>query len=239
VIGNRVVIGPGAVVIGNVRVGDDVTIGAGAVVMTNVPPGAVISPILAQVVEGRDAPPSEDTPAPSVRSLWRALRSDLWANGGTFWSPGFQVIAPHRIRHWLAARPGFSARLADRVLRTWEARSRRAQQIDLPYSVNLGDQVRLSSKGRIRIAEGSEIGEGASFGEDVVVGWNDRSPGHPGSVRIGPGAQIRSGAVIGAGVQIGKGATIGFNAIVMNDVPAGAFAEASAPKLLRAMATAG
>jgi serine O-acetyltransferase len=41
-IGNRVYIGPGAIVIGDVEVGDDALIGAGAVVTRSVPPRAVV-----------------------------------------------------------------------------------------------------------------------------------------------------------------------------------------------------
>jgi serine O-acetyltransferase len=41
VIGNRVDIGAGAVIVGAIRIGDDVSIGANAVVLTDVPPNCV------------------------------------------------------------------------------------------------------------------------------------------------------------------------------------------------------
>lgn len=43
VIGNRVEVGPGAVIIGPITVGDDVVIGPNAVVTTNVPPGSIVA----------------------------------------------------------------------------------------------------------------------------------------------------------------------------------------------------
>ncbi|TJY61954.1 hypothetical protein E4T66_06835 [Sinimarinibacterium sp. CAU 1509] len=41
-IGNRVDVGAGAIIIGDIVIGDDVVIGAGAVVTKTVPPGAVV-----------------------------------------------------------------------------------------------------------------------------------------------------------------------------------------------------
>ncbi len=57
VIGNRVEIGAGVVVIGAVHVGDDVVVGANAVVTKSVPAGAVVGGVPARVLRMRD--PSE------------------------------------------------------------------------------------------------------------------------------------------------------------------------------------
>lgn len=52
-LGNRVVIGTGASVLGNIRLGDDVKIGAGSVVVHSVPDGATVVGIPARVVRTR------------------------------------------------------------------------------------------------------------------------------------------------------------------------------------------
>lgn len=55
-IGNRVVIGSGAVVLGAIMVNDDVRIGSGSVVTKTVPPGATVVGVPGRVVESRHEP---------------------------------------------------------------------------------------------------------------------------------------------------------------------------------------
>lgn len=52
-IGNRVVIGTGAAVLGNIRLGDDVKVGAGSVVVHSVPEGSTVVGIPGRVVSSR------------------------------------------------------------------------------------------------------------------------------------------------------------------------------------------
>ena len=49
-IGNRVVVGAGAAILGNIRLGDDVKVGAGSVVVHSVPEGSTVVGIPARVV---------------------------------------------------------------------------------------------------------------------------------------------------------------------------------------------
>ena len=51
VLGDRVRIGAGAMVLGPVHVGDDAVVGAGAVVVHDVPPGKVVAGVPARVIE--------------------------------------------------------------------------------------------------------------------------------------------------------------------------------------------
>ena len=51
-VGNRVVVGTGAAVLGNIRLGDDVRVGAGAVVVHSVPDGCTVVGIPGRVVKG-------------------------------------------------------------------------------------------------------------------------------------------------------------------------------------------
>lgn len=59
-IGNRVDIGCGACILGNVKLGDDSKIGANAVVLTDVPPGATAVGVPARILPRRDC--SEASP---------------------------------------------------------------------------------------------------------------------------------------------------------------------------------
>ena len=52
-IGNRVVIGTGAAVLGNIRLGNDVKVGAGSVVVHSVPEGATVVGIPGRIVKSR------------------------------------------------------------------------------------------------------------------------------------------------------------------------------------------
>lgn len=53
-VGNSVVVGTGASILGNIRLGDDVRVGAGSVVVHSVPDGATVVGIPARVVKTRD-----------------------------------------------------------------------------------------------------------------------------------------------------------------------------------------
>lgn len=57
VLGNRVVVGAGAMLLGRITIGDDAVIGAGAVVVHDVPPGGVAVGVPAQVIRIRDSHP--------------------------------------------------------------------------------------------------------------------------------------------------------------------------------------
>ncbi len=55
-IGNRVVVGTGAIVLGAIRVGEDARIGSGSVVVKDVPAGATVVGVPGQVVRDRNGP---------------------------------------------------------------------------------------------------------------------------------------------------------------------------------------
>ena len=61
VIGNHVLIGSGAKIIGRVFVGDHAKIGANAVVLEDVPPYAVAAGMAAKVMESKPATPKQDS----------------------------------------------------------------------------------------------------------------------------------------------------------------------------------
>lgn len=53
-LGDRVVVYPGACIIGNVHIGDGVIVGANSVVRTDVPSGCVVAGVPARIVSGKD-----------------------------------------------------------------------------------------------------------------------------------------------------------------------------------------
>ncbi len=83
-LGNGVVIGAGAKVLGNITVGDGARIGANSVVLRDVPPGATVVGIPGRVVEGRDRVPPDpdrrvevlpDPEAEAIRALARRIEA--------------------------------------------------------------------------------------------------------------------------------------------------------------------
>jgi len=104
-------------------------------------------------------------------------------------------------------------------------------ETQLDGSIELGDNVVLSSgvhlvsMTRITIGEGSMIGEYSSVRDARharVAGVPIRDSGHTCSpISIGNEVWIGRGVTVLGGVTIGDGATVGANAVVIRDVPAG------------------
>ncbi|MGW1319826.1 serine O-acetyltransferase EpsC [Streptomyces sp. NPDC002426] len=74
VLGDRVVIGTNAIVLGPVTVGDDALVGAGSLVLTDVPPGARVVAPAAEIVR---RPPAEDR-EDSAQLLRALATSGCW-----------------------------------------------------------------------------------------------------------------------------------------------------------------
>jgi serine O-acetyltransferase len=72
-LGNNVVVGAGAKIIGAVTIGDNAKIGAGSVVLSNVPPNATVVGVPGHVVAYHD--PGNDTVLRLPDPEWDALRS--------------------------------------------------------------------------------------------------------------------------------------------------------------------
>jgi serine O-acetyltransferase len=65
-LGNRVEVGAGAIIIGNVTIGDGVRIGPNAVVMTDVPAGAIVTAPLSRIMVPPKRRPKPVEPAPEA-----------------------------------------------------------------------------------------------------------------------------------------------------------------------------
>lgn len=96
---------------------------------------------------------------------------------------------------------------------------------DIKYTVTIGDNVRLYHNGLgVVIHKASVIGNNVSIYQNVTIGGNGKDSEHNGAPVIQDDVFIGAGAVILGPVTVGRGAKIGANAVVINDIPAGATA---------------
>jgi serine O-acetyltransferase len=83
ILGQRVQVGAGAVLIGGIVIGDDATIGPNAVVMTNVPAGSIVA-----------APPARVMVPPPTRKSVKPEAADLATAGGSAADPEIEEKRP-------------------------------------------------------------------------------------------------------------------------------------------------
>ena len=169
VIGKRVKIGPGAIVVGDIRVGDDADIGPNSVVLADVPAGTQVTSRPAVVREtsgsgnpvGRRREPSDPRPVSNVTLLhrlqWRLQRTRI--------APGAQLgrrltVAPQgRVSIASGVRLGDDCVVGDGVTLGWRDPARVTAS-----PTELGSRVVLET--------GSVVLAGVTVGDDVHVGPN-------------------------------------------------------------------
>lgn len=143
---------------------------------------------------------------PAPRSRWEIL---LY--------PGVLALGMHRVAHWLFdAKLFFLARFINHLSRLLTA-------IDIHPGATIGRNFFIDH-GFTVIGETAEIGDNVTIYQCVTLGGTNPTNGVPGkrhptladNVIVGSGAQI-----IGP-ITVGERARIGANAVVMEDVPAGA-----------------
>lgn len=143
---------------------------------------------------------------PAPRSRWEIL---LY--------PGVWALGFHRVAHWLfEAKLYFLARLVNHVSRLLTA-------IDIHPGATIGRNFFIDH-GFTVIGETAEIGDNVTIYQCVTLGGTNPTNGvggkrHPtlhDNVIVGSGAQI-----IGP-ITVGERSRVGANAVVMEDVPAGA-----------------
>src|SRR5882724_9156099 len=94
--------------------------------------------------------------------------------------------------------------------------------VSLPAHARIGEGLYISHFGNIIVHPDTIMGERCSLSQGVTIGvLGGDGPGVP---RIGSDVYIGAGAKILGPVTIGDGAIIGANAVVIDDVPAGATA---------------
>jgi serine O-acetyltransferase len=143
---------------------------------------------------------------PSPRSRWEIL-----------FYPGVWALGLHRVAHWLyEAKLYFLARFVNHFSRFLTA-------IDIHPGAEIGKNFFIDH-GFTVVGETAQIGDNVTIYQNVTLGGANPTNGvggkrHP---TIGDNVIIGSGAQIIGPITLGERARVGANAVVMEDVPAGA-----------------
>jgi serine acetyltransferase len=225
-IGDRVVIGPNALIAGAVTVGSDTRIEAGALVTEDVEPGSVVKaqPRPATCFN-RPTPMPARAPRPmpsSTRGRMIADYAHLYAGRGEspaelrsraperfLTNPSLQAVA--MIRAALAGPPA--------LMGLWRQLLVSKHSIDLDPGTELGPGLLLPHAFCILLA-GPKVGSDVTIYHNVSIGVTGQAPGT--EPVIGDRAVIHMNSVILPGAVIGEDAVVGANTLVDGEVPAGA-----------------
>jgi serine O-acetyltransferase len=156
--------------------------------------------------------------------LFAQIKEDWIAHGRDWTKPGFRAVASHRVGVWRMGLKPKLLRAPFSILYRWMYRKcRNHYGIELPYTVKLGRRVIFEHQSGIVIHGNTEIGDqcfirqGVTLGNKTIDRWRD-------APKLGKRVNVGAGAKILGAVTIGDGAQIGANAVVLQDVPAGALA---------------
>lgn len=164
-------------------------------------------------------------PGPATLAQLVRLIGEDWRTHGRDWTrPGFRALAVHRFGVW---RAGLRHRPARGLLKPLYAilfrRCRNVYGIELPWAARVGRRVVIEHQGGIVVHGASVIGDDCIVRQGCTLGLR-----HLDDLTAAPtledGVQLGAGAVLLGRIRIGAGAIIGANAVVLNDVPAGATA---------------
>jgi serine O-acetyltransferase len=144
------------------------------------------------------------------------------------WAPSRSLLASirdyQRLANLRGVRSGFLRRIAVFRHRWWSV----VTGADIPLNCKLGGGLLLPHPNGVVIHPDAEIGPNCLFFQQVTIG--EEAGGVPileGHIDVGAGAKI-----IGE-LHVGKHAKIGANAVVVNDIPAGATAVGIPAKIVR------
>lgn len=157
-----------------------------------------------------------------MASLRAQIAADWRAHGRDWTRPGFRAVAVHRFGVWRMGVRAKPLRAPLSVLYRWMFRHcRNRYGIELPYTVKLGQRVVIEHQGAIVIHGGCEIGDGCIIRQGCTLGLR-RLDDLTAAPVLEAGVELGAGAVILGRVRLGRGARVGANAVVLDDVPAGA-----------------
>ena len=166
-------------------------------------------------------------------SLIETLREDYVAHGSDWTKPGFQAIAVHRFGEWKRTiknrfiRAPFTA-----TANVLHVCVRNFYGIELPFSASIGRRVVFEHQHGIVVHGNSVIGDDCIIRQGVTLGIRrmDRLTEAP---VLGRGVNVGAGAKILGQVHIEDNSLIGANAVVIQDVPAGATAVGNPAYIVR------
>lgn len=158
---------------------------------------------------------------PGLLRLWR---EDWEAHGRDWTRPGFRALAAYRFGVWrMTVRPKLLRAPFSLLYRAWFRRCRNHYGIELPYSATVGRQVVIEHQGGIVIHGASVIGDRCIIRQGCTLGLR-RLDDLSAAPTLEADVQLGAGAVLLGRIRVGAGAVIGANAVVLDDVPAGATA---------------
>lgn len=159
-----------------------------------------------------------------MTSLRARIAADWRAHGRDWTRPGFRAVAVHRFGVWrMSVRPKLLRAPLSLIYRALFRRCRNIYGVELPYSVRLGADVVVEHQGGIVVHGDSVIGDRCIIRQNVTLGIR-RLDAKGDAPVLESDVDVGAGAVILGRVTIGAGAVIGANAVVLQDVPAGALA---------------
>lgn len=157
-------------------------------------------------------------------SLWELLREDYVAHGRDITRPGFQAVAVYRFGVWrMTIGPKPLRAPLSVAYRALYRTVRNLYGIELPYSAKVGRRVIFEHQHGIVVHGQTVIGDDCIIRQGVTLGIRSMERLAEAPV-LGCGVNVGAGAKIIGPVHIGDGAAIGANAVVLQDVPAGALA---------------
>jgi FkbH-like protein len=174
---------------------------------------------------------------PRELGFWELLREDFVTHESSLWEQGFWAVANNRFGNWrmdvkspvLRAPCTVAYRALEKGIEIFGG-------ITLPYTTKLGRRVRLWHHGGMIIGARA-IGNDVHIRQNTTIGvaqtWRDED-----LPIIEDGADIGCGASILGPIVVGRGAKLGANAVVLEDIPAGATAMGNPAQVLFVAPTA-
>lgn len=160
------------------------------------------------------------------------LKEDWHTYEGDIWRQGLWVMWVYRFGQWrYGIRPAFLRKpfsLLYKILRTG---CQMLTGVELPCETRVGRRLRIEHFGGIVISGDTVIGDDVVLRHGVTIGL--KRTGQRGAPRIGNRVDIGAGAKILGNITIGDNAVIGANAVVIKDVPPGAFAAGIPARIIR------
>lgn len=142
---------------------------------------------------------------PAAKGIWQVI----------LLYPGFHILIYHKLSHWCYRHHlFFIARLISQIGRFFTL-------IEIHPGATIGKGLFIDHGAGVVIGETAEIGDYCTIYHNVTLGGTGKEKGkrHP---TLGNNVLVGSGAKILGPFKIGDEAMIGANAVVLNEVPAGA-----------------
>ena len=150
--------------------------------------------------------------------MFKNLRADFRAHGGSLGSQGFWAMIVYRFGRWrYSIRPSFLRLPFSMVYHVLFKIIQIVTGIELPCEVRLGRNFIIDHFGGIVISGYSRFGDNCRIRTGVVVGLAHVE--HPCAPVFGDNVDIGAGAKVLGPITIGDNVLIGANEVVVSDVP--------------------